>query len=62
MGEQQGGYEPIAQRMFTVDNRIMRRRIWNAIVSMYKHKAVGMDNVHAEMLQNAPEFFASVLA
>lgn len=29
---------------------------------MEKHKAVGVDNVHIEMLQIAPDIFARVLA
>lgn len=34
----------------------------NAIISMDKHKAVVVDNVHAEMLQTAHEIFAPMLA
>lgn len=40
----------------------MRRRLRDAKVSMVKHKAVGVDSIHVEMLQTAPALSARVLA
>lgn len=54
MGNEQGKCEPMLPRYFKVDDRKMRRRIRAAIMSMVKHKAVGVENVHTKMLQTAP--------
>lgn len=61
MGNQQGGGEQIAPRRFKVDSRKFRRRVQRAIKSMSRKKAVGTDNIHSEMLQTAPDLFASLL-
>lgn len=46
---------------FNVDNRIFRRRMKRAILSMQRNKAVGVDNVHSEMLKTSPDLFAKLL-
>lgn len=61
MGQQQGGGDAITPRRFKIDSRKFRRRLKRAIKSMEKNKAVGVDNIHAEMMQVVPDLFASLL-
>lgn len=62
MEEKQGKCHPLNPRPLEVDNRRMRRRIRDAILQIAKNKAVGVNNVHIEMLQAVPELFARMLA
>lgn len=61
MGREQGGCEPLIAKNFKVNNRRKRRRERAAIISMEKHKAVGVDNIHSDMLQVAPTIFSRLL-
>lgn len=55
------GCVPLTAKHFTMKNRRMRRRVRAAIVSMEKHKTVGVDNIHADMFQFSPMLFAGLL-
>lgn len=61
MGREQEKKIPMTPKHFKIENRKMKRRLLKSIKSMERHKEVGVDNVHAEMLQTAPQLFARIL-
>lgn len=61
MGEQKSRDEPLQPKSFTVDPKSMKKGIKAAIRSMERNKAVGVDKVHAEILQCDPALFAHIL-